>query len=422
MGEYEPRGAARELFLCKAPEVVIEGPAGTGKTRAVLENINALCELYPGSRHLVLAKYRASLTETVLVEWEGSVLTRSHPLVIGGAHRSHRQSYVYENGSEVVCGGIDRAERYMSGQFDGAYLFEATTGATEEEWEQVLTRLRNNRMPYQRGVCDCNPGSPGHWLNLRAERCMKRLRSVHTDNPSLTPAYLARLANLTGVRRARYFLGQWVGSEGLVYEFEYGRHVRPAPATGRVLVGIDDGTHNPFCALRGIVDGDGRLYIAAERYKPGLLEAAKVSAVKELAAGSERTVIDPSAAGLKLALSTNGVPVADADNDVLAGIGKVQQRLADGRLFIDPSCTNLIREVQAYEWADNDKKDVPVKENDHAMDALRYVVAALDRGGGSVVFDWPDEKPRAEVPLPERVESYQDSMRRELHRLMLEDD
>ncbi len=47
---YRRRGAAKALFRCHAPEVLIEGPAGTGKTRAVLEKINQLCEKYPGTR------------------------------------------------------------------------------------------------------------------------------------------------------------------------------------------------------------------------------------------------------------------------------------------------------------------------------------------------------------------------------------
>ena len=406
---YEPRGAARELFRCKAAEVLIEGPAGTGKTRAVLEKLHALCLLYPGSRHLALAKFRASLSQTVLVTWEDKVLTRSHPLVVSGAKRELRHSYEFDNGSEFVCGGIDRAERYMSGEFDTVTLFEGTTGADEDEWETALTRLRNNRMPYQQGIVDCNPGPPGHWINRRAERGMVRLRSVHADNPSLTPEYLQRLSAMTGVRRARYFLGQWVGSEGLVYDaFELGRHIRPAPASGRVVLGIDDGTHNPFACLRLVIDGDGIAHVAGERYRAGLLEQAKVAAVRELAADHEQARVDPSAAGLKLALSTAGLRVLDANNDVLAGIGWVQQRFGSGRLFIDPSCTNLIRELQTYEWADNAKKDVPVKEHDHACDALRYAIAALDGLEGTRVYDSAAPEPQRKADTPaDRADAFQ---------------
>ena len=377
---YAPKGAARDLFISHAPEILIEGPAGTGKSRAVLEKIYALVGKYPNSRHLILRKFRASMTETVLVTWEKIVLGGRH-YVLNGAHRSHRQSYVFANGAEVICGGLDNAERIMSAEYDTVNLFEGTE-ADEEEWEQVLTRLRNNVMPYQQGIVDCNPGPPGHWLNMRGDRSMHRLRSRHDDNPSIKPQYLTLLAELTGVRRARYFLGKWVGSEGLIFDtFGLPDHVRPcADKIGRVVVGVDYGVRNPFAALRGVLDGDGVLWITAEQYGKELTEQPMIAAIKSVARGHERVVIDPSAAGLKLAATGAGLSVKDADNSVLWGIDVARQRFADGRCFVDPTCVNLIRELQGYEWADNDKKDVPVKENDHACDALRYLTAYLDTG------------------------------------------
>ena len=91
--EYGPRGAAAELFRNKAPEVLIEGPAGTGKTRAVLEYVNWLCESYPGIRVLLFRKTRTSMSESVLVTWEEKVLWDGHPARTGDAQRNTRQHY-----------------------------------------------------------------------------------------------------------------------------------------------------------------------------------------------------------------------------------------------------------------------------------------------------------------------------------------
>ena len=320
------------------------------------------------------------MNETVLNTWEKIVLPAGHA-ALGGADRSHKQRYTYANGSEVLIGGLDNAERILSAEYDTASLFEATE-CREDDWEKLLTRVgRNRAMPYSQAFADCNPSGPGHWLNQRALRgLMHRIVSRHADNPSLTPEYLAKLDRLTGTRRARFFLGQWVGSEGLIYDtFDLARHVLADPSPPvRVVVGVDDGTRNPFAALRAHIDGDGSIHIAAEHYRSGMLEADKVAAVKRLATGAEAVYVDPAAAGLRLALTNADVPAMPAENDVLAGIARVQDRFAEGRLTIDPACANLINEIQAYEWADNDRKDTPKKEGDHACDGLRYLVAAID--------------------------------------------
>ena len=102
---FRPSGAASALFLARDPEVLIEGPAGTGKTRAVLEYVNYLCEEYPGIRVLLYRKTRTSMSESVLVTWEEKVLWEGHPARVGDAQRNTRQHYKYPNGSHVVVGG-----------------------------------------------------------------------------------------------------------------------------------------------------------------------------------------------------------------------------------------------------------------------------------------------------------------------------
>lgn len=112
--DYEPKGAALELLDCQAPEVLIEGPAGTGKSRAAMEKLNYLCETVPGIRCLVCRGTRTSLTESVLVTYETKVLWPGHPAISGDASRANRHSYDYPNGSTIVTGGLDKPERLYS--------------------------------------------------------------------------------------------------------------------------------------------------------------------------------------------------------------------------------------------------------------------------------------------------------------------
>jgi phage terminase large subunit len=114
---YRGFGAACELFHCRAPEVLLSGPAGTGKSRACLEKGYWLALRYPRSRGLIARKTRASLTEAALVTWEEKVAGHSRRLRRGPS-RANREVYRFPNGSEIVVGGIDRASRVMSTEFD----------------------------------------------------------------------------------------------------------------------------------------------------------------------------------------------------------------------------------------------------------------------------------------------------------------
>src|SRR5215510_938058 len=225
---YEPIGAALDAFYSRAPELLLAGAAGTGKSRCLLELMHLRASKYPGSRHLITRKTRASLSESGLVTFEEKVLpptSRSK----GNSKRRYRQVYEYPNGSEIVVAGMDNPDRIMSTEFDTVFVQEATE-LTETDWENLTTRLRNFVLPYQQLTADCNPGSPSHWLKVRADRgVVLLLPSVHEDNPTLfnrasgewTEAgrayHLAKLENLTGVRRLRLLKGLWAMAEGMVY-------------------------------------------------------------------------------------------------------------------------------------------------------------------------------------------------------------
>lgn len=232
---YEPRGAAEALMYCKADEILLEGPAGTGKSRGALEKANLCAMKYARCRILLVRKTRASMTESVLVTFERKVLPVGTPMA-QGIQRKLRQSYTYPNGSEIVVCGMDNPERIMSTEYDMMLAFEATE-LTEADWEMATSRLRNGIMPYQQAIADCNPGAPSHWLNKRAEKDnkrtgkkqMTRLLSRHQDNPMLwdikmgdwTEAgrnYMARLDGLTGHRKLRLLDGKWAAAEGLVFD------------------------------------------------------------------------------------------------------------------------------------------------------------------------------------------------------------
>ena len=239
----------------------------------------------------------------------------------------------------------------------------------------------------------CNPEGPGHWFYrewiLKTEqRKALYLHFTMEDNPSLSQKMLERYRRMyTGVFYRRFILGQWVEAQGRVYDFFDESMVRPVPE-GRMeeyAVSCDYGTANPASfGLWGRRDGvwyrTQEYYYDSRREGQQKTDGEYVQEMKKLTAGKKISfvVADPSAASFILALRREGFNVVKAKNDVISGIRLTADMLKTGRLVICSPCTDAIREFSLYCWDKPDgKKDEPRKENDHAMDEIRYFAAAV---------------------------------------------
>ena len=406
---YHARGPALDLQTSDAPEIILSGPAGTGKTRANLNKLYECAKRYKGFRGAIMRQTRASLTDTALVTWERDVLGLDHPLVVNGSQRQWRHSYRFDNGSEVVVAGLDKPSRVLSAEYDIILVVQAEE-TYEADWELLSTRLRNHRMPYQQMLGDCNPEHPQHWIRQRSGvGTLELWHTRHEDNPLLWDGadwteygadYLARLDRLTGTRKARLRFGQWVQAEGVVYEeFTEATHVlyRDRSEFRWFVAGVDEGFTNPAVFIVFGVDADDRLHAMREFYKRQVQQADFVQEAADMTAeyGISTVYVDPSAAGLIAAMQTKGVPAIAADNAVYDGIQAVKGMLAIAddsrpRLTVDPSCVNLISEFGMYAWKERrtGQVDEPEKVNDHAMDATRYSVKSMAQAVTGSIFAW----------------------------------
>jgi phage terminase large subunit len=418
---YNPHGAAEALLYDRRGEVVLSGPAGTGKSRACLEKLLLCCLKYAGTRALIVRKTRESLTESALVTFETKVVPEGWSL-LEGPQRRLRQAYHFPNGSEVVIGGLDKPSKVMSTEYDLIYVQEAIE-LFENDWESLTTRLRNGVMPYQQLMADTNPDAPTHWLKKRADRgATVMLESRHEDNPTVTPAYLATLDALSGVRLQRLRYGRWVSAEGMVYD-GFDRAVNlvdqfEIPRSWLRLRSIDFGYTNPFVCQWWAVDPDGRMYLYREIYRTRQLLADLCQQINALSAGEsiEFSVADTDAGG-RATLHAAGITTRLALKAVSPGIQAVQDRIrnaGDGkpRLYIlrdalverdkvldeakKPCAT--IEELDGYIWSRTEDGQAaceePMKLNDHGMDAMRYAAMAINRWLNSSSFSpdlslWP---------------------------------
>ena len=402
---FRPHGAAERLLYCRDSEVVLSGPAGTGKSRACLEKLHLCALKYPAARFLIVRKTRTSLTESALVTYEDRVLPEGSP-ILEGASRPMRRAYSYPNGSTVVIGGLDKATKIMSTEFDMIYVQEAIE-LSENDWESLTTRLRSGVMPYQQLIADTNPDAPTHWLKLRADAGRTTmLESRHEDNPTVTPEYLSKLDALTGVRYHRLRHGRWVAAEGAVYEWDRAIHLvdrREVPEGWVRFRSIDFGYTNPFVCQWWAMDHDGRIWLYREIYRTRRLVADHAAEILRLSADEPIafTVADHDAED-RATLHAAGIPTVAARKRVKQGIEAVQVRLrpaGDGwpRLMLMrdslverdealanaklPWCTEQEFDGYVYPKGQHGRpvKEDPVKLHDHGMDAMRYAVMAADR-------------------------------------------
>jgi len=287
--EYNPRGGCKEVFESRAEEVLVSGPAGTGKSRACLEKLFSMCLLTRDTRALIVRKTQRSLGSTALVTWRNFVIKEAletGEVVYYGGSQQEAPQYRFKNGSTVTIGGLDNPTRIMSSEYDVVYVQEATE-ITITDLEFIKTRLRNWRTSFQQLIMDCNPAGDKHWLKLRCnDGICKLIESRHEDNPRLFDAdgnvtergaaYITILDNLTGVRYKRLRLGLWVSAEGIVYEeFDPAVHVLPweydedgnrlpLPEDWPRYWTIDFGYRHPF-VLKCYAEGpDGELYMYRE--------------------------------------------------------------------------------------------------------------------------------------------------------------
>jgi len=217
--------------------------------------------------------------------------------------------------------------------------------------------------------------------------------SAYDNRANLPPEYLAGLEALPEIMRNRMLNGIWCDNAGAVYqEFDEQKHVLapfPIPEDWKRLRAIDFGYTNPFVCLWGALDPDGRLFIYREWYKASTRTAVHAETIKRMS-GDEKyfiTVADHDAAE-RAELESLGIRTEAAEKNVVAGIQRVKCRLADAgdgrpRVYFFSTLRNLLSEVYDYRWADagsgnTNAKEEPVKLNDHAMDALRYMITALD--------------------------------------------
>lgn len=327
--------------------------------------------------------------------------------------------------------GLDEPDKLRSLNLSGFGIDEASQ-VSEEAFLLLMNRLRNPT-GLRKGIIVGNPA--GHnWIYHRfvkqdlfkdeaTKRDYRLIRAPSTENVHLPDGYVqTMLQNYSEERIQREIMGSFDAFEGMVYpEFRRDIHVVSPfklPDNWTRVVGIDHGYRNPTAWVWGAVDNDGNIYIYREFYQkewlieeictghkqknePGVMQLMKVGDKYEKITDAR---IDPSTKAARN--EKNGRKYSDfdiyqenlpsdfplfiANNEVSPGIDRVKTflkpdaRTGKPRLYIFSTCSNLIEEMTKYRYRElsaaqigrqNEKED-PYKHDDHAVDALRYLIMA----------------------------------------------
>lgn len=304
---------------------------------------------------------------------------------------SAKEAYLF--GRRILLEGANdaRSEGKIRGlTLQGAYCDELTL-FPKDFFVMLLSRLR---VPGAKLIATTNPDSPQHWLKREyidrmAELDMLTMRFLLEDNTTLDPQYVAAVrAEYTGVFYRRFILGEWCVAEGLIYPmFDKTVHVKSLPhPQGEWYVSVDYGTLNAFSAGLWCYDGT-TAYRVAEYYYSGREQKRQrtntqyLQSIQQLTAGKSisAVIVDPSAASFIAELRQAGFLVRKGKNDVVEGIRRTAAALEQGKLLFSPDCKNSFREFALYRWDESSSQDRPIKENDHAMDDIRYFVSTILR-------------------------------------------
>ncbi|MFR3262461.1 MAG: PBSX family phage terminase large subunit [Oscillospiraceae bacterium] len=292
-------------------------------------------------------------------------------------------------GEKCYCLGAEKVSQVS--KIRGASI-KYCYGDEVADWSEEVFALLKSRLDKEYSCFDgtFNPQYPDHWLKKFLDSNADIFSQTYTidDNPFLPESFKENLKKeYEGtVYYDRYILGLWVRAEGLVYPmFGDDCITQEIPDTGDYYISIDYGTLNPFSAGLWCVGKRSAVRIAEIYYSGRETRVQKTDEeycdmVERLA--GEKTiravVVDPSAASFIEALRRRGrFKVRHADNDVMNGIRTVSDFLRNGKIKIHESCENTIREFGLYRWDEKSESDRVVKENDHAMDEVRYMATTV---------------------------------------------
>lgn len=392
--KFSPK-QVRSILWWKLPDtkkydaVICDGSVRSGKTLSMtIGFVLWSCTEFDGQTFAFCGKTVGSLVRNVVTpmqKWLEGVarisvrLSRAYcDITVDG----HTNRYYFFGGKDESSSAL------IQGMTLAGVMFDEVALMPRSFVEQAIARcsVSGSKMWF-----NCNPDSPEHWfykewIKQNDSKNALYLHFTMNDNFSLDPKVKERYESLySGTFYERFILGKWAVTEGIVYSmFDKSKHIGIPERLpeGDYFISIDYGTLNPTSMGLWLLADSGHAYRIDEKYYDGRKNGQRTDEehYAELVrlAGElniDSIVIDPSAASFIECIRRHGkFRVRKADNSVLTGIRNTSTLLKAERLHFSEKCKDIIREFSLYRWDEKATSDTVIKENDHAMDDMRYFV------------------------------------------------
>ena len=381
------------------------GTRGSGKTTATFSHVSLYdCQKYPGINCLYVRKVMRSAADS-FQQMTAQVLSDYRDAKI------NTEAIRFRNGSTITIAGVkDPAdvEKYVGLNYELMVIEEANQ-LDEQRIVMLLGSLRTGRLDGYRPRCymNFNPGGPGmQYLRKTFIQPWREGRETNTrfiftryqDNRFLDDGYVDYLNNLGGMLGRLWRDGDFDVQAGMAFDiFNPDIYVVDSfdiPDNWQRVRGIDDGYSKPYCCLWGAIDPvTKRVVIYREDYGENHTNGEQAERIKTMTPSNEKisiTYADPAmwqhdhhSDTVRRAVdiyADHGIYISKGDNDRKGGLAKIREAMrykADGEpgLLITRNCPNLIWQFENLPTSARDPEDVDTNFEDHAYDALRYLMS-----------------------------------------------
>ena len=388
----EQKAVIRELLYGYAKLLYLVGSIRSGKSFiamvCLMAMINRLAKLRRKG-HFILAGHSVESVRTNLIEPYLIPLMEERHWVFKDRGGSRPRIETRRSIIQVFGGADRRSEHRMRGMTASGAVIDEIAKVEESFFFQCIERCSANKA---RIITTTNKRGNYDWEKIKVVDRISELRGkifelALQDNKFLDPEYVDWVSSaLTGHYNVRDVLNLYAEATGLVYTdytveeptfawYDLPKYLGVDWAQSGVTAGLALVQHP---VLRH------KYYVVDEYYQSneltGLDHHGHTNAMCVQWNNIEEGRCDPSAPYIKQAFERAGKYMLFADNDVLRGLAAVHGALFRRELIISPRCVNLLSELQSYAWREPTKggtEEHPIKRNDHAADALRYICVYL---------------------------------------------
>lgn len=404
--------AAKLLTGKQFTRILLYGGSRSGKTFLGSSWLDMRAKQYAESRHIVFRRTYADAKGSIWAQTLEPILRRN-----GNLCKIYRQPCMaeFKNGAIIEIGGLHPSEidKHLGKEYGTIYMNEVSENGFAHV-PVLMSRLNAKNVDFRGGVivpkllADENPTITHHWshkffiLKIDPETgdprpdadkiAAMQLNPVHNVE-NLSQDYLATLEAMSPRDKQRFLLGEFGQTKGLVYDnFDPEKHLYDhvdIKADWTKYTSTDFGFTHPFANIWAAYDHSNEtLYVYRLHYQSGLTTPQHSEIINGQSVGEtyEARIADHDSGDREI-MRQHGINTIPANKDVKAGIDMVYDLFNRDKIKISRDCKELINELYAYRWKDNPnaKDREPVKDQDHALDALRYLCMHVYRKSAPMV-------------------------------------